>query len=429
MKKLGIGCGGFVALIFLIGLGILVNIQINQPVESDYGTVSLGESLSPNPEKGLSLPGGNQPQKPVRLIVDASLADLRVAPGSEQGKIQVNGNYDKANFELTTDIKEKKDHYEYRIQFKNKRSLLGMMWASRDGGMGIDNKVRISLPPDLLYDFRLRADKGDYRIDLSGLAVRSMEINASMGQLDVLMREANQVAMEKMEVKGSMGEATVNDLQNYGFKKGRVVWSMGEASVRNSGPLREDMELHLKMSMGEANINVPENAVVDSSVGVFLGETRSPGKERPDYDGETANIRISGGTTMGEFSVTRGASRPSRSEIVKAAIQKQGVEAYIAELRELKLTDPENKRIGKNSLNSAGYLLLKEDMIAEAIEIFKLNVEFNPEYANGYDSLAEAYSNADLHELAFVNYQKALELNPSNNRARRYIARYKSEIN
>jgi cytochrome c-type biogenesis protein CcmH/NrfG len=56
-------------------------------------------------------------------------------------------------------------------------------------------------------------------------------------------------------------------------------------------------------------------------------------------------------------------------------------------------------------------------MLNEAIVILKLNVEFYPESANTYDSLAEAYMNNGDNELAIVNYKKSLELNPNNSNA------------
>ena len=47
----------------------------------------------------------------------------------------------------------------------------------------------------------------------------------------------------------------------------------------------------------------------------------------------------------------------------------------------------------------------------------KLNVEFYPESANTYDSLAEAYMKSGDNKLAIINYKKSLELNPNNSNA------------
>ena len=59
----------------------------------------------------------------------------------------------------------------------------------------------------------------------------------------------------------------------------------------------------------------------------------------------------------------------------------------------------------------------KRKGIKDAIEIFKLNVEEYPNYANVYDSLAEAYMIAGDKKLAIMNYEKSLELDPNNTNA------------
>ncbi len=61
--------------------------------------------------------------------------------------------------------------------------------------------------------------------------------------------------------------------------------------------------------------------------------------------------------------------------------------------------------------------MLQRSRIEDAIEIFKLNVEFFPEAFNPYDSLAEAYMLAGDTRLARLNYERSLRLNPDNTNA------------
>lgn len=68
----------------------------------------------------------------------------------------------------------------------------------------------------------------------------------------------------------------------------------------------------------------------------------------------------------------------------------------------------------ETELNALGYRLLQMKKVADAIEIFKLNVEAYPQAANAYDSLGEGYMVQGEKELAIANYKKSLELNPKN---------------
>jgi len=63
------------------------------------------------------------------------------------------------------------------------------------------------------------------------------------------------------------------------------------------------------------------------------------------------------------------------------------------------------------------YLNTERKRIEDAIEIFKLNIKAYPKYANGYDSLAEAYMISGNKTLAIKNYTKSLELDPNNTNA------------
>jgi len=94
------------------------------------------------------------------------------------------------------------------------------------------------------------------------------------------------------------------------------------------------------------------------------------------------------------------------------------VEAAIKEYRELKEKHPKEYDFSPEALNMLGYQLLQvKKKVKEAIEIFKLNVEVNPNYANAYDRLAQAYMVNGDRELAIKNYAKSLELNPMNRNA------------
>ena len=68
-------------------------------------------------------------------------------------------------------------------------------------------------------------------------------------------------------------------------------------------------------------------------------------------------------------------------------------------------------------INQMGYQLLlgPEKKVAEAIEVFKANVERYPDSANVHDSLGEAYEAAGKLDLARTGYQKAIDIGTRKN--------------
>lgn len=95
----------------------------------------------------------------------------------------------------------------------------------------------------------------------------------------------------------------------------------------------------------------------------------------------------------------------------------RGVEATIAQYRELKRTKPNDYNFDERALNNLGYMVLGKDRKADALAIFQLNVQEYPKSANVYDSLAEAYAKDGQKAKAIANYRKSLELDPKNENA------------
>lgn len=72
-------------------------------------------------------------------------------------------------------------------------------------------------------------------------------------------------------------------------------------------------------------------------------------------------------------------------------------------------------------LNKLGYELLRGGNVDSALKIFSLNVSEFPSSANVYDSRGEAYFNKKEYQLSKDDYQKSLELDPTNQNAKEMI--------
>ena len=108
---------------------------------------------------------------------------------------------------------------------------------------------------------------------------------------------------------------------------------------------------------------------------------------------------------------------------LRRTIRASGVEAAVAQYRELRKGQPDRYDFGEPELNALGYEMLFTGRVKDAVEIFKLNVEMYPQGFNAYDSLGEAYLAAGERELAIKNYKRSLELNPQNTNATAVLKR------
>ena len=99
---------------------------------------------------------------------------------------------------------------------------------------------------------------------------------------------------------------------------------------------------------------------------------------------------------------------------LEAEARKGGeISSFIKKYREFR-SNPQRRFISTESgINQFGYALLNGKRIDDAIEIFKLNVEYYPNSANVYDSLGDAFQAAGRKEEAIKAYEKAISIDPN----------------
>lgn len=107
--------------------------------------------------------------------------------------------------------------------------------------------------------------------------------------------------------------------------------------------------------------------------------------------------------------------------LIEKAIMDSGIEAGIAKFQALKADDQNEFVFRENDFITLGYHFITREMMDAAVAVFTMNVEMNPESANAYDSLGEAYMKIGDKKNAIENYTKSLELNPENTNAEKML--------
>jgi dienelactone hydrolase len=115
--------------------------------------------------------------------------------------------------------------------------------------------------------------------------------------------------------------------------------------------------------------------------------------------------------------------KTSIMSVLFKTIRNDGTAKAVEQYRALKKSKPDWYDFGENELNTLGFTLLVTGKHAEAVEMFKLNAEAYPGSANAYDSLGEGYESTTDKALAVKCYQRAIELDNHDQRARRALAR------
>lgn len=107
--------------------------------------------------------------------------------------------------------------------------------------------------------------------------------------------------------------------------------------------------------------------------------------------------------------------------LIDEIIQRDGIEAGINKLFELKNNNNKEYLIMEKSINSLGYKYVNNKKYKEAIAIFEANTKLYPLSGNAFDSLGDAYMKDGQKEKAIKNYSKSLEINPGNGNAKKML--------
>jgi hypothetical protein len=117
---------------------------------------------------------------------------------------------------------------------------------------------------------------------------------------------------------------------------------------------------------------------------------------------------------------------PASDSLYRVAL-KNGSAIVAQQFRELRGRTADSLMAEKEGLlNDVGYQFLAHQRVADAIAMFKLEVESYPKNPFGYTGLGNAYAVAGDRELARQTLEKAIEISPQSPRAIEILKRLKT---
>jgi CubicO group peptidase (beta-lactamase class C family) len=105
----------------------------------------------------------------------------------------------------------------------------------------------------------------------------------------------------------------------------------------------------------------------------------------------------------------------------------EGFDDTLTAYQEWKKQFPESRFVTANALNRAGYTELTAHNYKAAVTLFRVFTALYPDNGNAFDSLGEAYLAMGEKNLAVINYELSLKLNPENTHAREVLEKLKSQ--
>ncbi len=415
------GCGCLLLLVLLLAVGVGVFTLFNQPKPPEFDIAVRQDSLpsesgQDEQESGIA---GVSPL-PIRVTLDMRMADLEIVTDAPPGQFKVNGRYDRANFDLDTNLSRRGKGWVYRVDFKSRQRLFTHIDA-QDAPNHLTLHLPHTTPLDL--DMDLGLTKSD--IDLSGASLAGLKVKFNLGKLVLRMNDANPIPLAEFEIDASMANLEILDIQHFGFTGGKLKMTMGEARVYNSGPLAQDTNIGFAVNMAQLYLQIPEDTRLSVHEESVMGGYEGPRQLSTSADAPLLDLR--GRVTMGSVEVETATTKPSAALVLKGIILKQDVAAAIARYHEFKTLYPDRFHFHPGGLQSLASFLLEGEREADARAILALSIREFPTAAESYLMLADIDARAGNFQAAVQSLEEGLRRIPDSLAIQNRLERLKRE--
>jgi hypothetical protein len=241
------------------------------------------------------------PPPAAALRVELSLDEGRfdVAPGEPGGGVRVEADYDQGLYELAQEtVPTSGGGQTVRIDFRPRYSTLrrlltlGHVDANR-------NRVRVVLPPDVPLTLAGSIERGESRIDLSGLALSGLDLDLAMGRHEVSIDKPNPLTIADLRLSMRMGELRARGLGNARFRAARLEGSMGNMDIDLRGAYAADARVDAHLSMGEMRLRIPDDVRVKVESRILLGESGGKHRDAASLPPDAPTLVVTGSVTLG----------------------------------------------------------------------------------------------------------------------------------
>ncbi|MCB1033795.1 MAG: hypothetical protein KDD47_08180 [Acidobacteria bacterium] len=328
-----IGCLGVIAL--LVGLPVLLaligffvgtpdpefeQVDVTQPLPA--GEVIEGNLEDPSTEVPLAPPGtavptedlagenrqvldlGTEAVPPAGTIrLDLGLGEFTVQPAPPGEGVRIEGDYDRASFDLEESFTEQPDGtWEYAIELHQRVSWLRRFWSSQD----VRNELTVYLPRHHPIALVGKMSTGKSELELGGLWLTEVELQLATGDHTLRFSEPTEKPLERLQLEGKFGEIDLVGIGNASPAWARLEGQFGEYRVDLGGAWRDDGEVDLQFQFGECRVRLPEGVRIEvERTSMAFGERRlelPEGQDALPDSAPTLSLRLEG--SFGEMRVS-----------------------------------------------------------------------------------------------------------------------------
>jgi hypothetical protein len=126
----------------------------------------------------------------------------------------------------------------------------------------LSNKWQVQLTDKLPLEISVELAMGNGKLDLSGLRVSELKLEAGLADMTVIFKEPNQVIMDRFAAECGLGSMHIEELGNASTKYFKFEGGLGSAVIDLQGALPKDFRADMEVGLGSLEVHIPQGTQV-----------------------------------------------------------------------------------------------------------------------------------------------------------------------
>ena len=218
------------------------------------GLISHGNLLAGDIETlNKEIPLGKE--KSVEIFMEMGLADLKITAGEPQSILLASVNYNPEKIKPVIDYTPgKTGRLEIECRKKSRVKFDDLDHDENEWRLAFTNRIPLEI------DLELGMGEGD--LDLTGLLITGMTIDAGLSELMIEFDEPNKEVIERLRVDSGLGEFIAKGLLNANIEEFKFSGGLGSSELYFTGKAQRPTEAKIEVGLGSLEIILAKNLPV-----------------------------------------------------------------------------------------------------------------------------------------------------------------------
>lgn len=248
-----------------------------------------------------------------RQLHDSLPQRIRVQYGA--GRVDVRGSNDPMLYAMHLRYDERRAAPVHRYDSAARSAVLGL--ETRDGAQRFSDRddsgeLRLVLPTSAPLDLDLQLGGTESRLDLGGLALRSLRLECGATDANLTFSQPNRTRMSDLTIDVGAADLLAVHLANANADQIRVHGGVGVVDLDFGGTWTRDLTLDTRLAVGKLILRVPSDVGIRLDVQRLLAGFEHDGMVKRDgawystnYDAAPHKLEVHAQTFFGQIELQR----------------------------------------------------------------------------------------------------------------------------